>query len=977
MRRKIIAPVIVLSLFIGVLFYAASGREYDHAVDYKSVLQTPQTSTASNRRMVDMIADDSYLIEKGDSTIFILVGNFAAHHNGTVILADSAVRYSNQSFECFGNVLINQNETYAYGERAEYNRDKSTATIYSELIKVVDGEAVMYTYNCTFNSAKNEGRFYGGCYVEKGESLLEADHGYYNTETHDLIAVDNVEMRDETYLMTGDSVIFNTQTEDARYFTNTNIWNDKDEYLFANEGTYTKARDLHHLTRDAYILSPEREIWSDTIEYFRTEGHIIGRRNIQMDDTTQKVIGFADYGEWWDEPGNAFFTRRPSMINYDPEQPDSLFLAADTLWMYTIPVLPPSAEGADSLTTDASAPVASGERNAEERAMSEVIGTDDEATAEEAAEETTIDTKDEETADEAEEVADDPRADAIKGGDVAPDRAAVKGGDQAAPEQPAPAKPGAGAGAGVPTTPPAKPDKPQRPETPVRGNEGNAEVAIGSAGASTLEGEYPELGAPRGEADSIRTQAGDTPLAMATPEAERRVGDQSVKAPDSLRVDSLAMERLTTDSLATDSLAADTVKVLTAKQLRYRAKLEKRRIRDSIRGVEHAIRDSINAIKQAEQDSIRHIRDSVLRIKLDTIIAKRIAQSSRLADEEAARLERVKQKAEERNRRKIDKAKARALKRGKIYTGEDYTIDSLAADSLATDTLDGARNERDTMGRDTTAIDSLSTDSLALDTIAEKPFPSDSVYKMIKAYRNVRMYRSDSQMVGDSLVLLNTDSIIRLYIDPIMWQENNQITSDSMAIHTRNELIDKAHFMGDPIMGMEIDTMYYNQVKGKDMIAYFADGSVYRNDVDGNAQTIYFMQEEDSPEVTGLMYIESASISFYLIEGNIDKITYKQNPEYVLYPMDMIPETQERRLPDFKWHYDRRPQRDSVHDRTIRPTRREDATSCQKPRFRITERINYDRRRLVENRMWVDRLDQLTPEIIEWRNSRPSYQEKR
>jgi len=124
------------------------------------------------------------------------------------------------------------------------------------------------------------------------------------------------------------------------------------------------------------------------------------------------------------------------------------------------------------------------------------------------------------------------------------------------------------------------------------------------------------------------------------------------------------------------------------------------------------------------------------------------------------------------------------------------------------------------------------------------------------------------------------------------------------------------------------------------------------------------------------MYIESASISFYLIEGQIDKIAYKQNPEYVLYPMDMIPETQELRLPDFKWHYDRRPERDSVHTRSIRPTRREDAASRQKPRFRITERIDYDRRRLVENRMWVDRLDELTPEVIEWRNSRPSYQKR-
>ena len=206
-----------------------------------------------------------------------------------------------------------------------------------------------------------------------------------------------------------------------------------------------------------------------------------------------------------------------------------------------------------------------------------------------------------------------------------------------------------------------------------------------------------------------------------------------------------------------------------------------------------------------------------------------------------------------------------------------------------------------------------------------------------------------------------------------MWNEGNQITSDSMAIYTHNQLISKAQFMGNPIMAMEIDTMYYNQVKGKEMTALFADGAVYRNDVVGNAQTIYYMQNEDSPEVTGLMYIESASITFYLVDKEIDKITYKQNPTYVLYPMDMIPETQDLRLKDFKWFYDKRPQRDSICDRDIRPTRRADASVQQKPRFKITERINYDRRRLVENGDWVDRMDQLTPDVIEWRNTRTSY----
>lgn len=893
MRRSFIAPFVVLTLLLGTLYYAASGHVYRRYVDSDAGAVAPLAADAG-RRMVDMTADDSYLIEKGDSTIFILVGNFAAHHNGTVILADSAVRYSNQSFECFGNVLINQNDTYAYADRAEYNRDRSTATLYSDLIKIVDGEAVMYTYNCTFNTAEDMGRFYGGCYAQKGASLLEAERGYYNTDTHDLIAVDNVEMRDETYLMTGDSVIFNTQTENARYFSNTNIWNDKDEYLFANEGSYTKASDLHHLTRDAYILSPEREIWSDTIEYYRTEGHIIGRRNIQMDDTTQKVLGFADYGEWWDEPGNALFTRRPSMINYDPAQPDSLFLSADTLWLYTVPVPPPGRESAaDSI------------------------------------------------ADDAQPLHDRDGDDVSAESDAMPDALEIDGVDEATQESEQGVDAESEGGAEV-----------DNPSMDV--------VSEPDARDMSRRGDDPAT-APheRGDEESIPASRDTVATAPQMP------GDSAVDVEDTIASDDIAAGVI-------DSVATDSVTVLTPQQMRYRAKLERRRVRDSVRGVERALRDSLRSIRQAERDSIRYIKDSLLDIKVDSIIARRRARSTELADMEAARLERVKQKAEEHRRRKIDRAKARALKRGREYTGEDYVIDSLVE---ADTTMEAPVAElRDTLSRDTTQRDTLATDSLAIDSTAlMPPFPEDSVYKMIQAYRHVRMYRSDSQMVCDSLVLKNTDSIIRLYIKPILWQEGNQINSDSMAVYTRDELISKAHFMGNPIMGMEIDTMYYNQVKGKDIVTHFVDGQMYRNDVEGNAQTIYCMQQEDSPEVTGLMYIESASITFYFAEGDIDKITYKQNPTYVIYPMDMIPETQKLRLPDFEWYYDRRPVRDSVMDRDIRKSRREDAASRRKPRFMITERIDYDRRRLTENRVWEDRVDELTPDVIEWRNTRTSY----
>ena len=938
MRLKYVFPILFLLLTVGVFCITASEHDYITYTETPEVAPTPepQQRPSSDRRMVDMIADDSYFIEKGDSTIFILVGNFAAHHNGAVILADSAVRYSNQNFECFGNVLINQNNTYAYGDRATYNRIKSSATIYSDIVKVVDGDAVMYTYNCTFDTAKEVASFTGGCYVEKGESLMESDRAFYYTKTHDLIAVDRVEMRDETYQMTGDSIIFNTKTEDAQYFTNTNIWNDKEEYLFANQGTYTKSRDLHNLTRDAYILSPEREIWSDTLEYCKADGHIIGRNNIQIDDTEQKILGFADYGEWWDDPGNALFTRRPSMINYNTEEGDSIFLAADTMWMYTIAVLPPSKESDTTATED---------KRADERANESLR--DRESTGNEEERADTIPAEDTATEDT---VVEEP----VKSREKVDDKGRQEG----------------------------KTDKNNKPD---RGDKRRGEESTRQMdGARQMDGEINPT-AKSAEAQQRKGESSEQPNRERTPDTERRenmaaAATASVDGGEAedvmMPADTIANETIAADSIASDTTSVKDTIILSAKQLR---KIEKRRVRDSIRNAERAIRDSIDSIKQREEDSIRLIRDSLLKIKVDSIIAKRIAQSSRIADEEAARIARIKQLSMEREHRKIDKAKARAARRGKEYKGPDYTIDSMA-DSTTTDSIrESMRTEAaDSISGDSMIIDSLGVDSMAVDsTNIEPTFPADSTYKMIKAYRRVRMYRSDTQLVSDSLVMLTTDSIIRLYRDPILWNDSSQITADSMAIHTRNEVISKAHFMGDPLMGSEIDTMYYNQVKGKEIIAHFADGKVYRNDVNGNAQTIYYLQDDENTEVTALMYIESSGISFYLVDGEMDKIAYKQNPEYFIYPLSMVPETQKYRLDNFEWHNDKRPVRDSIIDRTIRPTRREDASVKQKPRFRITERINYDRRRLTENRMWVDRVDELTPDIIEWRDSRTSSKKKR
>lgn len=826
MRGRGISTLAVLLTVAGAFLYALAGRAHGGYARMESpTLAQQQRPQGGQKKMIDMISDDSYMVDYGDSTIFILVGNFAAHHNGAVILADSAVRYGNQSFECFGNVLINQNTTYIYGDRAEYNRDLNRATVYSDLVKIVDGDATMYTYNCTFDTRAKVGEFYGGCYAVNKDNLLESDRGYYYTDTHDLIAVDNVEMRNDRYEMTGDSVIYNVETDYAQYFTDTHMWNDKDEYMYADAGTYDKQLDLYKITRNGYILSAEREMWGDSLDYYRTEGHIIARHDIQVDDTLQKVLGFADYGEYWEQPGNAFITRRPSMINYDPKQPDSVFMCADTVWLYTISARPePEPEPEPEPLPEQPAAVADGAAASPQ--------TDDGADSHAAAE---------------------------------PEDSSISFGDMSQAPEPKP-----------------MPDA--------------ADAAV--------------------QADSVSTAAADTTALVAA------------------------------DSLSESPAPLD--------------KQERRRLLK----------------EQAERDkaAAKLRRDSIAKVKLDTIIARRKAKNAERLERDTQRAEQQRQKEEMRRRKRIDAAKAKAARKGVEYTGEEYAVDTLSTDtlsvdSLAADSLAQRESALDSLSRDSLAVDSLAADSLAVE-VADS-IPADSVYRMIKAYRNVKMYRTDSQMVCDSLVTMNTDSVIHLFIEPILWNETNQVTSDFMDIYTANQTITRAEFIDRPIMAAQIDTVRYNQVKGKKMTAYFSGGKVYRNDVNGNAQTIYYLQEdEESDEVQGLMYIESADVTFYLDSGKIDKITYRDHPEYIVYPMDKIPETQVLKLPDFDWFDSRRPTRNAVFDRTIRPSRRADAASRRRPTFPITERIDRYRQSLIDRRRWVDRLDQLTPEIIEWRNSR-------
>lgn len=796
-------------------------------------MQAPEAEQPAEKKLIDLKSDNMGPVAPGDSVIF-LVGNFAAQHNGAVITCDSAVRYSDMRIEFFGNVLINKNTTYIYGDRAEYNGEVNEARVFSDIVKVVDEDATLYTYEFLFNTKENVGEFGGGGVLVNRDSRLESVRGYYYANSKELVCVDRVEMRNDEYELKGDSVVYNMATDNAFFFKHTNIWNKEGDYLYADRGAYRKADSLYKVTSNGYVLTDKQEMWSDSIDFYRAEDHIILWRDIQIDDTEHKVLAFGDYGEYWKEPGNAFLTRRPSIVSYDLSQGDSLFMRADSMFLFTI------------------------NENAERRA------------AEAAA---------------ADSLARSADSLALPGAD-SPTHAA-----------------------------------------------GGADVPADSLGASRSE---------------RRPQGGDAADSLGTPvPASYSPADGDADSPHAAPSPLDAPDRpAPADSLGgaapADSLAnaADTLTVAQRKAL---------------------LKEAAKRAKAEEKAAAAKEKKK----KLDEIAARRKEKmTARLLEQkerEEARLTARRLKAES----KLKARQARATRKGRMIQIDSTALrelDSLIVLNMA---------EQDSLLN--LLVDSLLTDTAAMavpaDSIDSLVAPRDSIYRLLKGFRNVKIYRSDFQTVCDSMTAISTDSTIHLYIDPVLWNENNQITSDVMDIFTENQQLTRAEFIGSPMMVSQLDTTHYNQVAGKTMTAYFFNNQIYRNNVNGNAQTIYYMQDGEPVEITMMGVIESGEISFFIEDKQVVQITYRGDPVYNFYPMDKIPPTQDIRLKGFKWEGARRPSQAEVFDRRIRPSERERRSEMKHPDFPIMQRIDEHRKRLIEQRRWTDRNDQVDAATVEWMHS--------
>jgi hypothetical protein len=102
----------------------------------------------------------------------------------------------------------------------------------------------------------------------------------------------------------------------------------------------------------------------------------------------------------------------------------------------------------------------------------------------------------------------------------------------------------------------------------------------------------------------------------------------------------------------------------------------------------------------------------------------------------------------------------------------------------------------------------------------------DSTNRYFEAFRNVRIFSDSLQAVCDSMFYSFKDSVFRLYDDPVVWSQENQITGDTILLFTKNKKADRMQVFKNSFIASFVKPEIFNQVKSTRMDAYFIDGVI-------------------------------------------------------------------------------------------------------------------------------------------------------
>lgn len=183
----------------------------------------------------------------------------------------------------------------------------------------------------------------------------------------------------------------------------------------------------------------------------------------------------------------------------------------------------------------------------------------------------------------------------------------------------------------------------------------------------------------------------------------------------------------------------------------------------------------------------------------------------------------------------------------------------------------------------------------------------DSTDKYFEAYYNVKIFSDSMQCVGDSLFYALKDSVFRLFKSPVVWAQANQVTGDTIYMYLKNSKPERLYVFENAMALSQVDsTIYFNQVKGNTINAYFdTTGQIQFLRSKGNSENVYYATDEGGHFI-GVNRNSSDVVEIRFADGKAKRVLLINGVDGTMYPMRQV-NHEDLKLRNFKWLDNLRP----------------------------------------------------------------------
>ena len=175
----------------------------------------------------------------------------------------------------------------------------------------------------------------------------------------------------------------------------------------------------------------------------------------------------------------------------------------------------------------------------------------------------------------------------------------------------------------------------------------------------------------------------------------------------------------------------------------------------------------------------------------------------------------------------------------------------------------------------------------------------EDTIKFTRAWNNVRIYNKSYQSKADSMMHYHSDSLYVLFGDPVLWSDDTQISGDTISLWIKDEGLEKMSARKNGFISNHVQHELFNQIRGNLITAFFEDDSLRYMNVNGNAESIYHLEDTEKT-LTGTVKTVSSTIDFYFSDNSIKNIKFRTDPQSELTPI--VQEIRNpQRLGGFRW----------------------------------------------------------------------------